>query len=197
MLAYIFWHHPRAEVDVDGYERSLRSFHHALAASGLEGFVRSESFRLRGAPWINDGGDAYADWYLVEGSFALDPLNDVAVSGSRRPGHDEAARGSARGVGGLYRLVEGSASLDGTTAEMWLTKPRTTPYEQFYEWARPRAREGGGLWRRQMVLGPAPEFCLLTASEAAPPAAFDPIPVNRSELGSGSGAESESNSGSA
>jgi hypothetical protein len=194
VLAYIFWHHPRPEVDLAEYERSLRSFHHALAESGVEGFVRSDSFRLRGAPWINDGGDSYADWYLVEGSFALDPLNDVAVSGARRLGHDEAARASARGVGGLYRLVEGEAALDGGAAEMWLTKPRTTPYEQFYEWARPRAREGGGLWRRQMVLGPAPEFCLVTASAAAPPAAFDPIAVNRSELGSGSAAESGSGS---
>lgn len=182
MLAYIFWHHPRPDVDTAEYERSLRGFHQALAEAGAEGFVRSETFRLRGAPWINDGADAYADWYLLEGSFALDPLNDVAVSGARRPGHDQAAEASARGVGGLYRLIEGEEGPQ-VAAELWLTKPRATSYEEFYRWSRPQVR-GGGLWRRQMVLGPAPEFCLLTPASTQPPEAYAPVRVSRWALGS-------------
>jgi hypothetical protein len=182
LLAYIFWHHPRPDVDVAAYERALHDFHRALGESGAEGFVRSETFRVSGASWINDGGDAYADWYLVAGSFALDPLNEIAVSGARRPGHDEAAAWSARGAGGLYRLLEGEAELDAPVIERWLTKPRGTSYEEFYGWARPRAREGGELWRRQMVLGPAPEFCLLSGSELRPPSGVELLEVRRSPL---------------
>ena len=33
MLAYLFWHEPRAAVDPDGYEARLRAFHDALAAA--------------------------------------------------------------------------------------------------------------------------------------------------------------------
>jgi hypothetical protein len=183
LLAYIFWHHPRPDVEIVAYEHSLQAFHRALDESGAEGFVRSESFRVSGARWINDGADAYADWYLVEGSFALDPLNEIAVSGARRPGHDEAAAFSARGVGGLYRLMEGEAELHAPATELWLTKPRTISYDQFYDWASPPAGRGGELWRRQMVLGPAPEFCLLAASELRPPPEVELIQVSREALG--------------
>ncbi len=183
MLAYIFWHHPRPEVERAGYERSLRDFHAALGDSGADGFVGSRSFRVTGAPWINEGGPAYADWYLVEGSFALDPLNEVAVSGPRQAGHDQAAAWSARGAGGLYRLMEGEAALEAEAREAWLTKPRATPYDEFYGWARPLAKVGGaGLWRRQMVLGPAPEFCLVTATHVEAPPEFAATEVSRAPL---------------
>ena len=183
MLAYVFWHFPRPEIEVPAYERSLLDFHAALSEAGAEGFVGSASFRVQGAPWINQGADAYADWYLLEGSFALDPLNEVAVSGPRRPGHDQAAAAAASGAGGLYRLMEGDADAQGAAAELWLTKPRSTSYDDFYGWARPLARAaGGGLWRRQMVLGPAPEFCLLAASGVGLPAGVEAIEVGRAPL---------------
>ena len=184
MLAYIFWHFPSEGVDVTAYERSLEGFHKALDEAGAEGFVRSRSFRIQGVPWINDSAAAYADWYLVEGSFALDTLNDLAVSGARRDSHDRAAGWAAGGAGALYRLVEGEASLEAPAFETWLSKPRGTTYEDFYAWARP-AVAGGELWRRQMVLGPALEFCLVATRGVEARPEFQPRRVERAPLGTG------------
>ena len=56
-------------------------FTSALASAAPAGFVESLVFRVAGeAPWLG-GAPAYADWYLLETSAALDPLNVAAVSG--------------------------------------------------------------------------------------------------------------------
>jgi hypothetical protein len=97
--------------------------------------------------------DAYEDWYLVEGSFALDPLNEVAVSPALGPPHDQAARG-ASGAGGLYRLRSGlPAPRDGVVH--WLSKARTDTRTSARA-SRPTRCSGAGRW----WLGPAPEFLL-------------------------------------
>jgi hypothetical protein len=159
VLAYVFWHWPARTVDRDAYESSQRSFHQQLNAVGSEGFIRSLSFRVEGTAWLPVGG-AYEDWYLVEGSFALDPLNDIAVSPVLRRAHDQAADG-ASGAGGLYRLRSGMpAPHDGMVH--WLSKAPGERYDDFYA----RLAPGAVLWRRQMVLGPAPEFLL--ESDRAP-----------------------------
>lgn len=159
MLAYVFWHWPAGAVDRDAYESAQRSFHAQLNAVRSEGFIRSFSFRVEGTAWLPIGG-AYEDWYLVEGSFALDPLNEVAVSPALRNAHDQAA-GGASGAGGLYRLHSGvPAARDGVVH--WLSKARGERYDDFYTRFAPDAV----LWRRQMVLGPAPEFLL--ESDRAP-----------------------------
>jgi hypothetical protein len=55
------------------------------------------------------------------------------------------------------------ASSGGTRFCAWLSKPRETTYEHFYGKLTPLLEERvAGLWRRQMVLGPAPEFALRT-----------------------------------
>lgn len=159
MLAYVFWHWPAATVDRGAYESAQRSFHDRLSAVRAEGFIRSFSFRVEGTSWL-PVPSAYEDWYVVEGSFALDPLNDIAVSPAVRGAHDEAAAG-ATGVGGLYRLLSGvPAPRDGVVH--WLSKAPGERYDDFYARFAPDAV----LWRRQMVLGPAPEF--LIESERAP-----------------------------
>lgn len=169
MLGYVFWHWPDAGVDVAGYEQAQARFHAALGAAGSEGFVRSWSFHVDGTTWL-PVASAYEDWYLLEGSFALDPLNDVVVSPALRPAHDVAARG-ASGAGGLYRLLSGVPEpRDGEVC--WLSKPRGEAYAVFYG----RFDRDAVLWRRQNVLGPAPEF-LLEGGE--PPDGLSPVRARR------------------
>ena len=180
MLAYIFWHWSRPEVEAADYERELNAFHQALGDAGAEGFLRSASFRIAAAPWINGGGKAYADWYLVAGSYALDPLNEVAVSGGQREPHNRAAGWAAGGAGGLYRLRTGEPGLAGAAVESWFSKPVGMGYPELYSLLQPLTdRPHVELWRRQMVLGPAPEFCLVASEALEIPKQLVPIGVTR------------------
>jgi hypothetical protein len=171
MLAYLFWHEPRADVDPDAYEVRLRAFHRALVAAPPPSFVRSWSVRLAVAPW--DAGPArrpFEDWYLVEDWAALGTLNEAAVRAPREDAHDAIAALATNGAGGLYLVQHGT--LDGPAPWAgWVVKPPGEPYATF----EPRLRAavdaagGGAVLRRQMVLGPAPEYALLAAREPALP----------------------------
>lgn len=168
MLAYVFWHWPNANAARE-YEDLQRAFHSALRQASPAGFVRSYVFRVDGqAPWLG-GAPAYADWYLVEDSAALDPLNVAAVSGICEASHAAVAHAMAAGAGGLFSLRgESVPDLAASRNVTFLTKPRDLPYADFYPTVP--AVAGATLWRRTMVLGPAPEFALLTS---APPQALD------------------------
>lgn len=167
MLAYVFWHWRRPEIDRAHYEDRLAKFHEALRRAAPEGFVASCAFRAGAAPWVSDD-ESYEDWYLTEGSYALDPLNDGAVSGDCQAPHEGAARAAAGGTAGLYRLRQGSASVRDAVWSHWFTKPRGMSYGELFERLEPMtSAPGTGLWGRQMTLGPTPEFCLLAASEPA------------------------------
>src|SRR5438270_727740 len=104
MLAYVFWHWPRAGVNATEYEDRQRRFHAALAADPPRGFGSSFSVAIEQAPWANAGRAAYEDWYFVHDFAALGELNDAAVSGSRTSPHDSAASVAGGGTAGLYRL---------------------------------------------------------------------------------------------
>ena len=154
MLAYVFWHWPNSRSgDKEAYEHAQRRFHASLAALRPEGFVSSWSYELSGAPWLSNTPQ-YEDWYLLEGSAALDTLNTAAVSPPIRAEHDAAASG-AGGVGGLYALRSGEATPAAGRAT-WFAKPIGESYQHLYE----RLPADAAVWRRQMVLGPAPEFLL-------------------------------------
>ena len=170
MLAYVFWHWPATPgTEPAAYERAQAAFHQRLAEAPPAGFLRSWSFRVVAVPWLRVAS-AYEDWYLLEGSAALDPLNGAAVAPPARRAHDRAAAGAA-GVGGLYRLHSGEPRpLSGPVN--WFPKPAGMQYPDLYTGIAP----GAVLWRRQMVLGPAPEF-LLEGGE--PPAGVSPITVER------------------
>ena len=175
MLAYVFWHWRRPEIPRDEYERRQQAFHAALTASPSPGFVRSTSAAITGAPWANGGGDAYEDWYLVEGSAALDPLNDAAISAARERPHAEAAAVAAGGTAALYRL-RGGRALARPTHATWFDKPADRGYARLAEELRPIVDGGGmALWCRQMVLGPSPEFCLHGDAPAALPDGYVPL----------------------
>ena len=166
MLAYLFWHDPRPGTDEDRYVALLQDFHRALAAAPPPAFVRSWSVRLDAAPWEEGPLRRFEDWYVVEDWADLGTLNDAAVRAPRKEPHDAIAALATNGAGGLYALQHGT--LDGPTPWAgWVAKPAGMPYETF----EPALREAvdaagrGAVLRRQMVLGPAPEYALLAPAE--------------------------------
>jgi len=162
MLAYVFWHWPRADVPATSYEALQRRFHAALGDAPPPGFLGSRSTAIRGAPWAAAGARAYEDWYMVDGSAALDPLNAAAVTASRQRAHDAAAAAAENGTAGLYRLRRGTAG-DPPRSAVWFAKVAGMSYGAMYDLLEPLVdSEGAALWGRQMVLGPTPEFCLHT-----------------------------------
>jgi len=166
MLAFVFWHWPFPEVDTERYEARLARFHEALPQAKPQGFSRSVVFRIDGAPWTAERDRAYEDWYLLDDSAAIDALNEAAVSGDRKGPHDNAAESAAGGTGGLYQLKEGVPNVVDCRHALWLAKPRSSNYEDFYSQLRPWTEQpGASLWRRHLVLGPTPEFCLLAPDE--------------------------------
>jgi hypothetical protein len=173
MLAYVFSHRPATGVDVVAYESALKAFHAALAGSPPSGFVRSSTFKV---------GDGYSDWYLIESSAALDALNVAAVSGARSTHHDSAARMAIDGVGKLYSLVSGEPPA-GSGFEIQISKPPGVGYADHYERLRPySSRPGVSLWRRMMVLGPPPEFCLLAPELIELPDEYRPEVLRREPI---------------
>ncbi len=176
MLAYVFWHWPRAEVPTADYESLQRRFHAALGADPPPGFLGSRALSIAGAAWAAGGGLAYEDWYLLEGSAALDPLNQAAITASRQRAHDAAAAAAENGTAGLYRLRHGSSAVTATAGAApvtatWFAKPAGWTYSAFFTLLAPLVDESGAaLWGRQMTLGPTPEFCLHTIHPVPLPA---------------------------
>ena len=168
-LAYVFWHWRRAEVSAASYVELQRRFHAALATAPPTGFLGSHAAAIQGASWAAAGGEAYEDWYLVDGTAALDPLNQAAVTASRQAPHDAAAAAARGGTAGLYRLRGGRLGVYRIAA--WLAKPEGMSYDELYAALQSTVLQtGGALWGRQMVLGPTPEFCLHTTQAVPLPA---------------------------
>jgi hypothetical protein len=160
VLAYVFWHAPAAGADVPDYEDALRRFHGVLRDDPPDGFVRSAALRVRGAPWLPDAA-GYEDWYLVEGFADLGRLNEAAVSGRRQDPHDVVAGRSGHGAGGVYALWGGTPEVTPGRAT-WFAKAPGTTYEEL------RSARPAPTWQRQLVLGPAPEFCLFAGGPTPP-----------------------------
>ena len=170
MLAYVFWHWPRAGVLAAEYEDRQRRFHAALQAAPSAGFQGSRCLALAGAPWAGGGGPAYEDWYLLEGSAALDPLNTAAVTASRQAPHDAAAAVADGGTAGLYTLRLG-VQRDAPCIATWFQKPEGMSYGGLFTLLGDVVdAEDAALWCRQMTLGPTPEFCLHTTGAVRLPA---------------------------
>ena len=161
MLAYVFWHWPQASVAPETYVAHLESFHRTLAANKPPGFHRSVVFRIADADWLPTRGPAFEEWYLIDDSAAMDPLNDGAISGACEQPHNLVAREAAGGTGGLYRLRSGAEVLSEARFAVWLAKPDDVLYRDFFDaLARRTAQANVALWGRQMTLGPTAEFCL-------------------------------------
>jgi hypothetical protein len=194
VLAYLFWHRPRDPSANEAYEQAQVCFHRSLARSPPVGLLGSATFRVPGPPWLRPSGEpgqeqdseaaAYEDWYLVEDYAALGVLNEAAVGRGHRTAHDGVARRSGAGSGGLYGLLEGDRRviarrgglLGDTPLAIWVGRSpdsrRPALGELLGDGMDPRH---ASLWRRQLVLGPAPEFCLL-AREMPPGVAPTRLP---------------------
>ena len=174
-LAYVFWHWKQPRVAAPEYEARQREFHEALAAHPPEGFAHSSSSALAGAPWANDGGEAYQDRYVIHDSCALDALDRAVAAGAQRLPHDGAASVAAAGTAGVYRARIGTPVAAPHHA-MWFAKPPGMSYDQLLERCAPLVRVGESvLWMRRMVLGPTPEFCLESTTPAALPPEFQAL----------------------
>ena len=164
-LAYVFWHWTREDTRARDYEDRLKAFQEALLANAPPGYRRAAVFRQAGAPWLPGDARCYVDWYVVDGSTALDALNDAAVSPACRAVHDDAAVRAAGGTAGLYALRRGALRAADTRVATWFSKPAGMSYEALdasvAECVGERPCE---LWSRRMVLGPTPEMCLLAAA---------------------------------
>jgi hypothetical protein len=160
MLAYVFWHTRSARADAQAYEEQLLRFHELLSAANIEGFLASSSARVSGLLWT-PAKNVYEDWYVLSNLGALDRINSAAVAQAAAP-HDQLALAADWGAGGLYRHAFGPLDLAAGQA-FWFAKPGRMTYTQLNLLITASATRSMCLWQRQMVLGPAPEYCLTTA----------------------------------
>ncbi len=166
MLAYVFWHWPQPTVDPQIYRNNLLNFHRTLVAHKPQGFHNSTIYLIGEASWLDTTGPAYEEWYLLDNTAAMDPLNEGAVSGPCELPHNTVARDAAGGIAGLYRLQIGSASLSNKKVAVRFSKPQGVSYQNFFAGMRQNLSKGAALWQRQMTLGPTTEFCLLCESQS-------------------------------
>jgi hypothetical protein len=148
-LAYVFWHWPAANADRNAYETAAQRFHEALDRPG------TATFRLDRAPFDTEDGAPYEDWYPVDDWAAVGALNDHAISGDRKAPHDEIAHASRKGSGAIFRRLGDGPALHEV---------------RFAAWTPQRPERLDGVWQRQLVLGPAPEYAVLAASPVDVPA---------------------------
>jgi hypothetical protein len=158
MLAYIFWHRPSPQIEQNDYEDAVVRFHSDLTGHPPPGFIAACSHRIDPVPWLY-GESGYEDWCLIEGSWAIDPLNGFAITGPRQPAHDRVAALSADGAGGLYAHAGGEIFQTPQSTVYWLSRPRGIQWQAAIAPVRAKCPQAV-IWRRQMVLGPATEFAV-------------------------------------
>ena len=168
MLAYVFWHVPSSAVAGEAYQQRLRAFHAGLLASAPAGIGPSTTVALDTVPWLA-GAPGYEDWYLVEDFAALGALNGAAVSGAAAAPHDAAAAVVAAGVAGVMGHVAGAPLPARLAWAAWLSKPAGVAYPAFHAELAAALEGDAGAWQRQMVLGPASEYCVLADAERSLP----------------------------
>jgi hypothetical protein len=168
VLAYVFWHRPLDDLEVEAYEHAEIAFHRSLAHAPPAGFQGSAVFRVAALPWLE--GPGYEDWYFVEDYTALGVLNMAAVSHGHRTVHDEVAHRFGGGAGGLYGLIEGHppvapGAFDQESVAVWVRRSPGVERRALGDLLGDGMdSQHASLWRRQLVFGPAPEFCLLAGN---------------------------------
>jgi len=170
MLTYVFWHQRESKIAREEYQERLVAFHRILRERQPQGFLFSMVLEMAQLPWMEEGREVYEDWYIVENSAALDPLDEAAVTGICREPHHQVARLAGNGTGGLYRLKGGTIDL-AQVAEIrfatWFSKPTGMSYDRLYELLHEsRVEQQGIVWQRQMTMGPALEFCLHSSQKS-------------------------------
>jgi hypothetical protein len=156
VIAYVFWHRPLPQVERARYEAAIVRFQDELARHPPPGFIGAHSFAIEAVPWLSNQ-PGYEDWYLIEASWAMDPLNAFAVAGPVAGPHDSAAAQMDEGHGGIYAHAAGGSITAARSSAYWLTRPRGIQWRPALEAVRIRVPQAN-VWRRQMVLGSAGEF---------------------------------------
>jgi hypothetical protein len=165
VLAFLAWHRPAPDVAREHYESALERFHRSLAHRPPAGFRGSASVRVEQVPWLD--GAVYEDWYVIEDWAALGVLEDAAVSRGHVSAHNAAASLTGMETAAVYRLLEGSSNPGRASIAVWVAAAR--------DHGRPALAqllgdgidpERDGLWQRCLVLGPAPEYCLLAGASS-------------------------------
>jgi len=177
MLAWIFWHSRSSATPEAEYRTRLLEFHELLYGGEIDGFLGSRICRYPAVPWLPSPTEVYEDWYFLRDSAALDRLDEAALDLHRQARHDAVARLASVAAAGLYRLRAGSDP--ATIARCyWMSKPLGETYDRFFARYRDRDPQSFGLWGRQMVLGPTPEFVLTTAEvpDSKPENAIELVP---------------------
>jgi hypothetical protein len=172
VLAYVFWHRPLDDLAIEAYEHAEIAFHRSLAHAPPTGFQGSAVFRVAGLPWFQ--GPGYEDWYFVEDFTALGVLNVAAVGHGHRTLHDGIAHRFGAGAGGLYGLIEGHppagpgpGAFGREPAAVWVARAPGIERRGLGELLGDGMdTRHASLWRRQLVFGPAPEFCLLSGDSS-------------------------------
>jgi hypothetical protein len=184
MLAYVFWHRPFAHIDRQDYEEAVLRFQAELDRQKPPGFLSAVSFRIEPVPWLNDQ-PGYEDWYFVEASWSLDPLNAFAVAGHMQAPHDNVAAQMDQGHGGLFARAGGEARPPERSSVYWLTRPRGIQWRDALDPVRAKCPQAT-IWRRQMVLGSAAEFAIEAPGdiEIEVPSGWQARRVHRIRLGS-------------
>jgi hypothetical protein len=165
MLAYVFWHRPYAHIDRSRYEEAILRFQTDLTRQPPPGFIAAASFAIEAVPWLDDK-PGYEDWCLLEGSWAMDPLNSYAITGSRQPSHDSVAALMENGHGGIYAHAGGETPPPQQSTAYWLTRPRGIDWRAALDPVRAKCPQAN-IWRRQMVLGRPAEFAVTVPGDTA------------------------------
>jgi hypothetical protein len=184
MLAYVFWHAVPDALAAAEYEKALLHFGQALASAQIPGLLGNASYSIDRTAWLGEPG--YEDWAWLEGSWALDALNERAVSGTMEQPHNAIARMTKHGgFGALYYLVAGEHKIAADSKVVWLSRPRGINWRDTMPGIVQSANSEVTVWRRQMVLGPSPEFAVIGPADLAltVPKGWTGLEVGRRRLG--------------
>ncbi|HUA10881.1 MAG TPA: hypothetical protein VMA83_02635 [Solirubrobacteraceae bacterium] len=169
MLAYVFWHRPRDDADTGAYERADADLHRSLQRERAGGLIESATARVGELPRLKGGG--YEDWYVVPGYAGLGELAAAAATGAHADPHGRAAGMLAEGTAGLYEHLDGDGGVAHATHATWVERPPGARYPALADlFSGADGPFRAGLWRRALVLGPAPELCVLHDANFAPAA---------------------------
>jgi hypothetical protein len=111
-------------------------------------------------PWL-DHPSGYEDWATIDGSCALETLNEQAVSGRMAALHGTIAQQMGTGYGGVYYHLWGNMDPHVAERAQWLSRPRGIEFRPALESISQTATAPVSVWRRFMVLGPGLEFVIL------------------------------------
>ena len=88
---------PYPSTERQRYEQAIVRFQNDLAGGKPPGFIGATSFQIEAVPWLSDL-PGYENWYLLDGTWAMDPLNAFAISGHVQAPHDSVAAMMEQGM---------------------------------------------------------------------------------------------------